>query len=110
MTKAPLLNVGNGGLTPHFPPVIEVSQSPEPFASCHCESIFPLSLRAKRGNPGGASDCFGTDVPRNDKREASLQAPCIQSFSACLPPVIASETKQSQQLPPLLNLTGRCAN
>jgi hypothetical protein len=40
MTKAPLLNVGNGGLTPHFPPVI-------------AGLLSPLSLRAERGNLGG---------------------------------------------------------
>jgi len=31
----------------------------------HCEPLY-LSLRAERGNLGGAWDCFGTDVPRND--------------------------------------------
>ena len=50
MTKAPLLIVGNGGLNPHFPPVIAVSQSPEPFASSHSQLLSYLSLRAKRGN------------------------------------------------------------
>ncbi len=30
---------------------------------------FLLSLRAERGNLGGAWDCFGTVVPRNDKEE-----------------------------------------
>jgi len=50
MTKAPLLNVGNVGLTPHFPPVIEVSQSPEPFASSHSQLVSHLSLRVKRSN------------------------------------------------------------
>jgi len=42
---------------------------------CHCEpffllslrAFFYLSLRAQRGNLGGAWDCFGTRVPRNDK-------------------------------------------
>ena len=52
-----------------------------------------LSLRAKRGNLGGASDCFGTDVPRNDRGDviAVSQSPeCSEG-----------EAWQSQQLPPL---------
>jgi len=45
-------------------------------------SLFLLSLRAQRGNPGGASDCFGTNVPRNDRGNVSLRASSLLSLRA----------------------------
>jgi hypothetical protein len=42
-------------------------------------AFFLLSLRAQRGNPGGASDCFGTNVPRNDRRGCVIASAAWQS-------------------------------
>jgi len=35
---------------------------------CVIAGLFLLSLRAKRGNLGGARDCFVVTTPRNDRR------------------------------------------
>jgi len=39
-------------------------------------SFFVIASR-RRGNLGGAWDCFGTSVPRNDIRDSSLRAPSL---------------------------------
>jgi len=59
-----------------------------------------MSLRAQRGNPGGALDCFGTNVPRNDMggRPSQRQKVIASLFLLSLPAfsiVIASEAWQS---------------
>jgi len=50
MTKAPLVNVEDGGLIPHLP-------------TCHCERSAAIPVGYQ----------IASAMPRNDKREASLR-------------------------------------
>ncbi|MBA7504890.1 hypothetical protein ES706_03548 [subsurface metagenome] len=57
-------------------------------------SLLP-TYHWERSNPGGASDCFGTNVPRNDRREVSLR-PFLLSLRAEGAAILAKQNSKGK--------------